>query len=123
MTVTPQTVTPGTRPIGIREVLRRTIGKTISTFLNEEIKQAAGPMQVCAGHSAVAEADILAMGLVFAEEGVDGILLIDTSNSFNQMNRSVAILNIQITCKEMSLYIINTFRSPSRLFTGGGGEI
>ena len=35
---------PGTRPIGIGEVLRRIIGKTISTFLKEEIKQAAGPL-------------------------------------------------------------------------------
>ena len=63
------------------------------------------------------------MGLVFAEEGVDGILLIDASNTFNQMNRSVAMHNIQITCKEMSLYIINTYRSPSRLFIRGRGDI
>ena len=44
-------------------------------------------------------------------------------NAFNQMNHSVALHNIQITCKEMSLYIINTYRSPSRLFICGGGEI
>ena len=79
---------PGTRPIGIGEVLRRIIGKTISTFLKEEIKQAAGPLQVCARHSAGAEAAIHEMGLVFAEEGVDGILLIDASNAFNQMKVS-----------------------------------
>ena len=39
------------------------------------------------------------------------------------MNRSVALHNIQILCKEMALYIINTYRSPSRLFICGGGEI
>ena len=44
--------------IGVREVLRRIIGKTISTFLKEEIKLAAGPLQVCVGHSAGAEATI-----------------------------------------------------------------
>ena len=63
------------------------------------------------------------MSQVFVEEGTDGILLIDASNAFNQMNRSVALHNIQITCKEMSLYIINTYRSSSRLFICGGGEI
>ena len=42
--------------IGVREVLRRIIGKTIFTFLKEKIKLAAGPLQVCAGHSAGAEA-------------------------------------------------------------------
>ena len=63
------------------------------------------------------------MSQIFDEEGSDGVLLIDASNAFNQMNRSVALHNIQILCKEMALYIINTYRSPSRLFICGGGEI
>ena len=50
-------------------------------------------------------------------------MLIDASNAFNQMNRSAALHNIQIMCKEMALYVINTYRSPSRLFICGGGEI
>ena len=114
---------PGIRPIGIGEVLRRIVGKTVSGFLKEEIKEAAGPLQVCAGHSAGAEAAIHGMSQVFEEEGTDGILLIDASNAFNQMNRSAALHNIQILCKEMALYIINTYRSPSRLFICSGGEI
>ena len=114
---------PGIRPIGVVEVLRRIVGKTVAGFLKEEIKDAAGPLQVCAGHSAGSEAAIHAISQVFAEEGTDGILLIDASNAFNQMKRSVALHNIQITCKEMPLYIINTYRSPSRLFICGGGEI
>ena len=52
---------PGIRPIGIGEVLRRIMGKTVSGFLKEEIKEAAGPLQVCAGHNAGAEAAIHAM--------------------------------------------------------------
>ena len=60
---------------------------------------------------------------MFEEEGRDGFLLIDASNAFNQMNRSAALHNIQITCKEMALYVINTYRSPSRLFICRGGEI
>ena len=39
------------------------------------------------------------------------------------MNRSIALHNIQVTFKEKLLYIINTYRSPSRLFICGGGEI
>ena len=45
-----------TRPIGVGEVLRRIVGKTIAGFLKEEIKEAAGPLQVFAGHSAGSEA-------------------------------------------------------------------
>ena len=63
------------------------------------------------------------MSKVFVEEGTDGILLTDASNAFKQMNRSVALHNIQITCKGMSLYIINTYRSPSRFFIWGGGKL
>ena len=43
--------------------------------------------------------------------------------TFNQMNRAVAMHIIRITCKEMALYIINTYRSPSRRLISGGGEI
>ena len=56
--------------------MRRIVGKTVAAFLKEEIKEAAGPLQVCAG----SEAAIHAMSQVFAEEGTDGILLIDASN-------------------------------------------
>ena len=113
---------PGIRPIGAGEVLRRILGKTVSGFLKEEIKEAAGPLQVCADHNAGVEAAIHAMSQVFEEEGTDGILLIDASNAFKQMNRSAASHSIQITCKEMAHYVINTYRSPSRPFICGGGE-
>ena len=114
---------PGVRPIGVGEVLRRIVGKAISRTLKEEICEAAGPLQTCSGHSAGAEAAIHGMRAIFEEEGTDAVLLIDASNAFNQMNRKVAMHNIRITCPEMSVYIINTYRNPSRLFISGGGEI
>ena len=93
-------------------------------MFKKEIKEAAGPLQVCAGHIAGSEIAIHAMNQVFNEEGVDGFLLIDANNAFNeQMNRAVARHNIRITCKEIALYVIKTYRSPSRLFVSGGGEI
>ena len=91
--------------------------------MKEEIKEAAGPLQVCAGHSAGSEAAMHTISQVFVEEGTDGILLIDAIKAFIQMNRSIALNNIQINCKEMSLYISNTYRSPSRLYICGRGEI
>ena len=106
---------PGVKPIGVGEVLRRIIGKTTSAMFKGEIKEAAGPLQVCAGHSAGSEAAI--------HSRVDGVLLTDATKAFNQMNRAVAIHNIRITCKEIALYIIDTYRSPSGLFISGGGEI
>ena len=71
--------------------------KLLLAFLKKEIKDAAGPLQVCAGHSAGSEAAIHAMSQVFVEEGTNGILLIDEINAFNEMNRSVALHNIKMT--------------------------
>ena len=62
---------PGIRPIGVGEVLRRIIGQTTTLLLKEEVKSAAGPLQVCAGHSAGAEAAIHTMSQVFDEEETD----------------------------------------------------
>ena len=97
-------------------MMRRIIGKTITSFLREEIEEAAGPLQVSAGYSAGAEAAIHAMSHVFEEEGTEGILLIDATNAFNKMNKAVAMHNLRVTCNKISMYIINTYRSPSRLF-------
>ena len=114
---------PGIRPIGIGEVMRRIVGKTISRHSIEGIKEAAGPLQTCAGHGAGAEAAIHAMRQIFENEGTDAVLLIDASNAFNRLNRAVALHNIQITCPMIANYLINTYRHPSRLFIAGGKEI
>ena len=71
---------------------------------------AAGPQQICIGYSAGAEVAIHPMAQNLDDDGTDEILLVDASN-------------VQITCPEISMYIINTYRSPSRLFTSGGVEI
>ena len=51
----------GVRPIGIGEVVQCIIGKAILTTIGEEIQEAAGALQICAGHQAGSEAAIHAM--------------------------------------------------------------
>ena len=63
------------------------------------------------------------MSYVFDEERTDGIILIDATSAFMQMNRAIAMHNFQITCNKMSLYIINTYISHSTLFIRGRGEV
>ena len=52
---------PGVRPIGVGEVLRRIIGKSIAWSLRDEIQEAAGPLQVSSGLKGGAEAAIHAI--------------------------------------------------------------
>ena len=49
---------PGVRPIGIGEVLRRIIGKSVIGLLKLDIQEAAGPLQTCAGLRSGIEAPI-----------------------------------------------------------------
>ena len=70
----------------------------------------AEPLQICLGYSAGAEVAIHAMAQILDDDGTDEILLVDASN-------------IQITCPEIFMHIINTHRRPSRFFTCGRVEI
>ena len=114
---------PGIRPIGIGEVLRRIIGKSITWVLRDEIQEAAGPLQVATGLNAGAEAAIHAMRTIFAQDSTEAVILVDASNAFNSLNRRVALHNIQITCPPFSTIMINTYRQPSRMIVLGASDI
>ena len=40
---------PGVRPIGVGEVLRRIVGKSVTTILKPELVKSTAPIQLCAG--------------------------------------------------------------------------
>jgi ribonuclease HI len=86
---------PGVRPIGIGEILRRLVGKLVVGHIRQDIIDAAGPLQTCAGLKAGIEASIHAMRRVYEEETTEGILLVDAENAFNNLNRQVALHNIK----------------------------
>ena len=114
---------PGVRLIGVGEVLRRIVGKSISWVLKEDIQEAAGTLQTCAGYKGCAEAVIHAMRDMFHSEDKEGVILIDASNAFYSLNRQVALHNIQILCPTLWTYVINIYRQSMCLFITGGQEI
>ena len=114
---------PGVRPIGIGEVLKRTIGKCVMKLLKPDILKGAGNLQVCAGQDGGSEAAIHAMKDMFDENGVDGVLLVDASNAFNSLNGEVALRNLFVTCPEMAVFEINMYRSPSKLFVNKDSSV
>ena len=79
----------------------------------------AGPLQLCAGQDAGCEAAIHAMHTIFQEENTDAVILIDASNAFNNLNRSVALLNIQHVCPTIATILINCYCDEANLFVGG----
>ena len=110
---------PGVRPIGVCEVARRIIGKAVLSIVNPEVQRAAGSLQLCAGQPCGIEAAIHAMRTVYEDSETDGILMVDARNAFNSLNRGAALRNIRWTCPEIATILINIYRCPAELFTGG----
>lgn len=110
---------PGVRPIGICEVLRRIIGKAVMAIVKKDVISATGPLQLCGGQEAGCEAAVHAMRSVFEASCTDGILFVDATNAFNNLNRQVALLNIRYICPSISVILINCYRLKSCLYVGG----
>ena len=81
----------------------RIVGKTISWCLNDEILEAAGPLQVSAGIKGGAEAAIHAMRDIYELESTDAVILVDAANAFNRLNRKAALHNMQYLCPQFAM--------------------
>jgi hypothetical protein len=114
---------PGVRPIGIGEVLRRIIGKTIVRFLKEDIQIAAGPLQLCTGLKAGCETAIHSVSTLFQNSDCEAVLLVDADNAFNRLNRKVALQNIRLICPYLYTYTTNCYQTSSKLFVSGGATL
>ena len=66
------------RPIGVGEVIRRIIGKCVTKVTKQDIVDACGSLQVCAGLTSGGEA---AIHSIFEADDTDAVLLIDASNA------------------------------------------
>ena len=82
---------PGVRPIGIGEVLRRIIGKTITQCIKSDLKSLGKNFQLCLGQECGIEYAIHSLRNEFEKPGTYAILLIDAENAFNSLNRKLAL--------------------------------
>lgn len=110
---------PGVRPIGVCETQRRIIAKAVLHAIKNDIQEAAGPRQLCAGQIGGIDAAVHGMRSLFSSEDTQAVLLVDASNAFNSLNREVALCNIQHICPSIANILINTYREPTELFVDG----
>ena len=110
---------PGVRPIGICEAARRIVSKAILFIFRDDIQDAAGSIQLCAGQIAGVEAAIHFMRETYSAEDCEAVILVDASNAFNSLNRECALLNIRFVCPPLATVLINTYRNATELFVGG----
>ena len=97
---------PGIRPIGIGEVLRRIVGKSVMTILKSDIQASGGCLQTCTGIRSGIEAAIHATHKLWQEETTECLLQVDANNAFNRLNRKVALHNVKQVCPAIHTYRI-----------------
>ena len=73
---------------------------------------------MCASQIAEVEVTVHAVRSSFDLDDTEGILLVDASNTFNSLNRAVALHNIRQLCPSFAPILINTYRSAAVLYTG-----
>ena len=78
------------------EEIRRIIGKYVTRVAKQDLINASGATQVCAGQKSGGEAAIDAMRNIFEADETDAALLVDASNAFNSLNRAAALNNMPI---------------------------
>jgi len=79
-------------------------------LIHNDIQEAAGSHQLCAGKLAGVESAVHA---VWPLDDTEGILLVDASNAFNVLNCIVALHNIRHICPPLAAILINRYRSPA----------
>ena len=77
---------PGVRPIGVGELLRRIIGKAILIVLKSDILNVTGYQQLCACLESGCEVVVHTLVDLFEEDTTDEFIQIDASNVFNSIN-------------------------------------
>ena len=92
------------------------MAKSFLSFIQVDIQEATGSLQLCSGQTSGCEAAIHALNEAYHQDDAEGILLVDASNAFNTLNREAALRNIQHLCPPLATILINTYRQPSSLF-------
>ena len=72
---------------------------------------------MCGGQECGIEAAIHAMHATFSS--VDAVLMANTSNALNRLNREACMRNVALLCPNIMPTIINCYRHPARLFVDG----
>ena len=93
---------PGVRPIGIGEVIRRIIGKSVMPVVKQDVLSSASYQQLCAGQEAGCEVVIHAVRELFEQEETQGFIQIDARYAFNSINRKLLLHNINIIFPEIA---------------------
>ena len=114
---------PGVRPIGVGEVLRRIIGKTVTTFIKGDIINAADPFNFLLARRVVVKMLCTLLTKCLRRRRIVKLFYLLMPRTLLSLNRTTSLLNIQQIFPEFAVFIINTYREPAKLYLPGGKHI
>lgn len=94
--------TPWLQPNGLGWVIRRIACKVLASVLKDNVIKYR-----FAGQEADIEAVIYSIYLMYEDENTNRILLVDTSNVFNSLNRQTVLHNISYLCSSIAIFSSN----------------
>ena len=83
----------GVRPFGVGETLSRIVGKSVAKVRKSDVQLAGGLFQTCPGVESGIEVAVHVMSQTWKYEKCEAVLLVDTENAFNSLNRAAALHN------------------------------
>ena len=108
----------GVRTIDIGEVMRRITGRIIVDCIRQDLTSLGGTMQLCLGQKCGIEHAIHSLRHSFDDPENEAILLIDSKNAFNVLNRRTALENVKALCPSLHVALQNSYSHPSHLYIG-----
>ena len=109
---------PGVRPIGIDEVMCRITGRIIVDCIRQDLTSLGGNMQLYLGQKCGIEHAIHSLRDIIDDPENEAILLIDSKNAFNVLNRRTALENVKALCLSLHVALQNSYSYPSHLYIG-----
>ena len=109
---------PGIRPIGVSETLRRVICESICLITRDDPEFVCGSVQLCAGVHSGVEGAIHSASDLFNNDDFGGWTM-DAQSAFNSINRISLIWNICVLWPRASIFVFNTYRGWSPLIVRG----
>ena len=87
--------------------------------ISNEVREAVGSLQICAGHLSGCEAAVHTMHQVFQFQNTEALILVNACNAFSSLNRETALRNILHLCPPLAKVLINTYRDDIQPFIDG----
>ena len=113
----------GIRPIGVGEVLRRLMCKSILAVTKQDLQDACGAVQTASGVSGGCEAAAHSLQSLWDKPETEVIFLVDARNAFNSMGRARALRSARIHCPTLATAFQNFYGSEGLLLLGDGKSL